>query len=98
VIYYDEDGNEISYEEHLRRTIEDIDGTVLCEYMALNESVCSIRYGLKDGSALPITVCTYEDLADARAKVEVRNVIFCVIYAIEVVGAFTGYFILRRKK
>ena len=77
--WYDQDGNEISEEEARRRTIEDKDGNVLCEYIERNEMVCSIRYS-SSADRLPITVSTYDDLEEARQNVAVRNVIFGGIY------------------
>ena len=56
------EGDAISEEEALTRRLEDKNGTVVCEYIDRNESVVSLRYTPKDGTILPITVCTKEDL------------------------------------
>ena len=82
-IYYDEYGNVISREEALTRRLEDRNGNVVCEYMDLNESVVSLHYTPKDGTILPITVCTEDDLQDARQLAAVRHVIFGAAYFIE---------------
>ena len=66
--YYDASGNAISEEEALTRRLEDKNGTVVCEYIDRNESVVSLRYTPKDGTILPITVCTEEDLQTARRR------------------------------
>lgn len=77
--WFDQFGNEISEEEARRRTVEDRNGNVLCEYIDRNEMVCSIRYS-SSADRLPITVSTYDDLEEARQNVAVRNVIFGGIY------------------
>lgn len=96
-VYYDEAGNEVSRDVALRRTIEDKNGKVVCTYVERNESVSSIRYIAKDGTALPITVSTYDDLRKAETKVRVRNVIFGVLYAVEVAAILLLYFKKREK-
>ena len=62
--YYDEYGNEISEEEALKSRLKDKNGNVVCEYIS-RRSVVSLRYTPKDGTILPITVCTEEDLQEA---------------------------------
>ena len=94
--WYDQFGNEISEEEARRRTVEDRNGNVLCEYIDRNEMVCSIRFGTGE-DMLPITVCTYDDLDEARQTADVRNVIFGFVYSGEVIGVILAY-ILKRKK
>ena len=83
--YYDQYGNVISEEEARHRTIEDRNGNVVCEYQDRNESVISIRYSPKDGTVLPITVCTEDDLQEAREIAAVRHVIFAGLYVVEVI-------------
>lgn len=97
-IYYDEDGNVISEEEHLHRTIEDKNGDIVCEYYKRNENVCSISYSPKDGSVLPITVCTYDELYRAEKVAAGRHKLFVVIYGVEVIAAAGAYIVLRNKK
>ena len=95
-VYYDEAGNEISEEEFRRETLTDADGNVLCEYIRRNETVCSIRYG-SGADMLPITVCTYDDLAAARQTAAVRNVIFVWVYILEAAGVMLLYLLKRAK-
>lgn len=71
-VYHDKYGNEISREEALTRRLEDKNGKMVCEYIELNERVVSIRYTPKDGTVLPITVFTQDDLAAARNTASVR--------------------------
>ena len=97
-IYYDQYGNELSEEEALRQTLTLRDGTVVCEYIDRNQSVCSIRYTEQDGSLLPITVCTYDDLQVAQAQVRIRHTLFAVAYIIEIVAAVGIYFTKRAKE
>lgn len=77
--------------------LTDKEGNVLCEYMDLNHSVCSIRYSEKKGSILPITVVTYEDLNYAQAQISVIKTVFGGIYVLEVLAAFWIYIRKRAK-
>lgn len=95
--YYDEYGNEISEEEALTRRLEDKNGNVVCEYIDRNESVVSLRYTPKDGTILPITVCTEDDLQEAKQTAAVRHVIFGVVCCIECLAVVLAYFKKRAK-
>jgi len=95
--YYDEYGNEISEEEALTRRLEDKNGNVVCEYIERNESVVSLEYTPKDGTILPITVFTEDDLQEARQTAAVRNVIFGAAYCIECLAVVLIYFKKRAK-
>lgn len=95
--YYDEYGNEISEEEALTRRLEDKNGNVVCEYIDRNESVVSLRYTPKDGTILPITACTEDDLQEAKQTAAVRHVIFGVVYCIECLAVVLVYFRKRAK-
>lgn len=90
-------GNEISEEKALTRRLEDRNGNVVCEYIDRNESVVSLRYTPKDGTILPITVCTEDDLSESRQTTSVRHVIFGVAYCIEFLVVVLVYFKKRAK-
>lgn len=96
-IYYDEYGNEISEEEALTRRLEDLSGNVVCEYIDCNKSVISIRYTPKDGTILPITVCTQDDLSKAKQTAAIRHVIFGTFYIIEWLAIVLIYFLKKAK-
>lgn len=98
IIYYDENGNEITEEEARHKTLKDINGTVVCEYIDRNESVISLRYSPKDGTVLPITICTQEDLRLAEATARARHVYFGFAYACEVLAILFVYAAKRMKK
>lgn len=95
--YYDEYGNEISEEEALTRRLEDKNGDVVCEYIDRNESVVYLQYTAKDGTILPITVFTDDNLQEARQTVAVRHVIFGATYCIELLAVLLVYFKKRAK-
>lgn len=95
--YYDEYGNEISEEEALTRRLEDKNGNVVCEYIDRNENVVSLRYTPREGTILPITVCTEDDLQEARQTAAVRHVIFGAAYCIECLAIVLVYFKKRAK-
>ncbi len=96
-IYYDMEGNVLTEEEARHRTLTDNDGNVVCEYTQWNENVRSVSYSPKDGTILPITVKTYDDLYRAEALVSGRNKIFTMVYPVELALAVVIYFILKRK-
>ena len=83
-------------EEALTRRLEDSNGNVVCEYIS-RRSVVSLRYTPKDGTILPITVCTEEDLQEARQVAAVRHVIFGAAYCIECLAVVLVYFKKRAK-
>ena len=94
--YYDEYGNEISEEEALTSRLKDKNGNVVCEYIS-RRSFVSLRYTPKDGTVLPITVCTEDDLREARQTAAVRHVIFAAAYCIEILAIVLVYFRKRAK-
>lgn len=96
-IYYDQYGNEISKEEAMTHRLEDKNGNVVCEYLALNESVVSMQYTPKDGTVLPITVFTDADLWEAQQTAAVRHVMFGAAYCIECLAVVLIYFKKRVK-
>ncbi|MBQ2794386.1 MAG: helix-turn-helix transcriptional regulator [Oscillospiraceae bacterium] len=95
-VYYDEFGNEISKEEALTTRLKDKNGNVVCEYIS-RRSFVSLRYTPKDGTVLPITVCTEDDLFEARETAAVRHVIFGTAYCVECIAVLLIYFIKRAK-
>lgn len=98
-VYYDENGNAVSKDEALTRTIEDGDGNTVLEYVQRNGNVLSVSYstGSNDGNILPITVYTYEDYREGRLVVQQRNAVFACIYVLEIIAAVIVYVLLRRK-
>ena len=95
-LYYDQYGNEISEEEALTSRLKDKNGNVVCEYIS-RRSYVSLRYTPKDGTILPITVCTEDDLQEARQTAAVRHVIFGAAYCIECLAVVFVYFRKRAK-
>lgn len=95
--YYDEAGNPISEEEALTQTLEDKNGTVVCQYLHRNHAVVSIQYTPKDGSVLPVTVYTDADFKKAQDKAAIRHVIFGGIYCVELACAALIYFKKRTR-
>lgn len=89
--YYDQYGNEISEEEALTSRLKDKNGNVICEYIHRRNFVF-LRYTPKDGAVLPITVCTEDDLQEARQTAAVRHVIFEAAYCIECLVIVLVYF------
>lgn len=85
-----------SEEEALKSRLKDKNGNVVCEYIS-RRSVVSLRYTPKDGTILPITVCTEEDLQEARQVAAVRHVIFGAAYCIECLAVVLVYFKKRAK-
>lgn len=90
--YYDEQGNEITKEESMTRTITDQAGNVLCQYMERNQSVWSMRYGHLNGELLPITTFTQQDIEAALRTLSLRNTIFGGVYFAEIAAMLFLYF------
>ena len=84
-------------EEALTRRLEDSNGNVVCKYIDRNESVVSLRYTPKDGTILPITVCTEEDLQTARQTAAARHVLFGAAYCLECLIVILIYIRKRAK-
>lgn len=84
-------------EEALTRRLEDSNGNVVCEYIDHNESVVSLRYTPKDGTILPITVCTEDDLRAAQQTAAARHVLFGAAYCLECLIVILIYIRKRAK-
>lgn len=95
--WYDENGNEITEEEARRETLVDKNGDVVCEYIRRNDQVARVRYEAKDGTVLPITVVSQSDNRVGWARHDAVNMIYCVLYPIELVAAFLVYMKKRAK-
>lgn len=96
-IHYDAYGNEISEEEAMTRRLEDRNSDVVCKYLDRNESVISLHYTPKDGTILPITVYTEDNLKEARQIAAVRHVLFGAAYCFECLAIVFVYFKKRMK-
>lgn len=98
-VYYDENGNAVSKDEALTRTIEDGEENTILEYVQRNGNVLSVSYstGSNDGNILPITVYTYDDYREGLLIVQQRNAVFACIYVLEIIAAVIVYILLRRK-
>jgi len=97
VHYYDEQGNEISQEQAIRRTLEDANGRVVCTYLDRNELVSHIRYTVQEDTVLPITVFTREEMQRVWSVVAVLERVFVAAYAVEVLAASMFYLKKRNK-
>ena len=95
--YYDEYGNQISFETAHTRTIRDNEDRIVCTYMDFNENVASVRYTVKNGNVLPIKVITYDALYEAKNTIHIINIVFIFIYLAEVAIIGTIYFRKRQK-
>lgn len=91
-IWYDSNGNEISEQEALTRTLEDKNGKIVCTYLKRNESVVSMRYSAKDGTVLPITVFTEGEYRSANALSGIITTAYCILYPIELLAVILIYF------
>lgn len=91
VIYEPDD--EAYYEEE---SIEDEDGNVLCQYKSYNAYVVSMDYGDGD-DYLPITVYTVSDWNKLYNILDIVNVIFVIIYLLEMAGVLARFMIVRKK-
>lgn len=95
--WYDENGNELTEEEARRETLVDKNGDVVCEYIRRNDQVARVRYEAKDGTVLPITVVSQSDNRVGWARYDAVNMIYCVLYPIELAAALLVYMKKRAK-
>ncbi len=89
-IYVDEYGNEITPSEAYTVRLEDKNGVIVCEFVQRNRRA-HLRYTPKDGTILPITVFTDDDLQEAQQTVAVRHVLFSAAYAVECLAVVLVY-------
>lgn len=92
VEWYDEEGNVVTEEEALTRTMEDIHGNVVCTYIARNRNVASVRYTRRDGTVLPIHVITTSDYLVAIRQSNLITTAYCVLYLFELLAVLFVYF------
>jgi hypothetical protein len=95
--WYDKDGNVITEEEALTRTLEDANGNVVCTYLAKNNNVTSFRYAAKDGTVLPIKVITKNNYRAAAGLSNMINTLYFILYPIELLALLLIYFKKRVK-
>lgn len=88
--YIDEYGNEITPSEAHTVRLEDKNGVIVCEFVHRNRRA-HLRYTPKDGTILPITVFTDDDLQEAQQTVAVRHVLFSAAYAVECLAVVLVY-------
>lgn len=88
--------NKTNEEESLTSKLKDKNGNVVCEYIS-RRSFVSLRYTAKDGTILPITVCTEDDLIEARQTASIRHIIFGAAYCVECLAVLSAYFKKRAK-
>lgn len=95
--YYDENGNLITEEAALTRTIEDANGQVVCTYLHRNESVSRILYSAKDGTVLPIRVISYQEYRAAFRLFDLINLFYSLVYPLEILTILALYMKKRAK-
>lgn len=96
ITYYDQFGNVISEEEALREELIDREGNVLCTYVKRNQSVVMVEVG--DGKdVFPIRTVNQEQWRSGRARYQVIQTAFWVVYGLEIVGAVLLYYRKRAK-
>lgn len=97
VIWYDENGNEISEEEALTETLTDRDGNVICTYVRRNRTAARIRYSTAEELLLPIRVVTYDALNVGRHRQSLIGAGFIALYCAEAAAAVLVYFKKRKR-
>lgn len=88
--YVDECGNKITPSEAHTVRLEDKNGVTVCEFVQRNRRA-HLRYTPKDGTILPITVFTDDDLQEAQQTVAARHVLFSAAYAVECLAVVLVY-------
>ena len=102
--YVDVYGNEISKEEYdrrqeelYRREIRAEDGKVLFTYLDRNGDVVRVNYSVENGSALPITVYTRQDVRAADEKTGYVNAAFIALYVLEAAATLAVYWFKKSR-
>lgn len=103
IYYYDENGNEISYEEYeqmyMKEEVYDEQGNLACTYIHRNESVASIEYGhipYEEGEDMPITIYTHEEMN--FQQLIINDIIQPISYLIYIAEMIIGiWFYLRSR-
>lgn len=96
-IYYNEYGVRITEEEARTREVRNRRDEVVCTYLDYNDAVSSIRYGGGD-TMLPVRVTTVEQVRDARAELQWRNMWFFLAYGLELIAVAALYFLRRVRR
>lgn len=96
ITYYDQFGNVISEEAALREDLIDREGNVLCTYVKRNQSVVMVE--VCDGKdVFPIRTVNQEQWRTGRARYQVMQTAFWVVYGLEIVGTVLLYYRKRAK-
>lgn len=96
-IFICEDGSIIDPDEITEETLIGKDGTVLCSYKPLNQSIVEIHYGDADQGMLPITVYTETDRIQGAAIRDNINSVIILLYVALAVG-MTVYYLTKSRK
>lgn len=100
-IWLDANGNTLTRDEamgYVTQEITDGEGSVLCRFVRRNLAACNWSYSERDGvPAPPVYVRTDADLQVGRQRLQRYNVMFCALYAFEVLTAAGIYFVRRRR-
>ncbi len=96
ITYYDQYGNEISEEEALREELRDREGNVVCSYIKRNQSVVMVEVSDSE-DLLPIRTVNQDQWRAGRARYQVIQTAFGVVYGLEALGAMLLYFRKRAK-
>lgn len=90
-VYYGENGTETDADEARHRTLLDKNGEVVCEFIHRNGDVDTYSWTSGDGTALPITVYTHEDMFFAKSKSRNIKCLFLLVYLLEVIAMILFY-------
>ena len=97
ITYYDQYGNEISYEAALGRDILDEDGNVVGRYVHLNENVTRITYSWTDGKP-SFYLYTIEQMQNGDKIVNTVYGLFVAAYYVWTAGTAVGGIVAMTRK
>lgn len=95
--YYDENGNVISEDEALGRTLRDSTGKVIGTYVWRNNSVATMHYSSITADDFRVTVYTNADSQRGAAIKSGIQAVFYMVYIAEIIIAAVVYTVLYRK-
>lgn len=97
-LFFDENGNQITEEEAMTRTVKDSAGNVVIRYIQRNETIASVAFGTESEGFLPIHVTTTEHIRAASRQIRLTNAVFTVVYILEVLSFVFVYILFRNPK
>ena len=97
IVYITESGSFIYPDDVMEDTVVTRHGMVLCSYKILNLAVAETHYGPVENDLLPVTVYTYNQRVQGSTVKENIQIVFFIMYILEILGLGIWYKFQSRK-